>query len=63
VRVDGDRATSRCYLQAQHVVGAGTFMFAGRYEDRFVRTAGGWRIEHRDLVRMWTAGDPTIMRR
>lgn len=63
VRVDGDRATSRCYLQAQHMVGEGTFMFAGRYEDRFVRTPDGWRIEHRDLARMWTAGDPSIIRR
>lgn len=63
VRVDGDRATSRCYLQAQHVVGTDTFMFAGRYEDRLVRTTDGWRIAHRELVRMWTAGDPSIMRR
>lgn len=63
VHVDGDQATSRCYLQAQHVVGEATFMFAGRYEDRLVRTPDGWRIAHRDLVRMWTAGDASIMSR
>jgi hypothetical protein len=63
VRVDGGGATSRCYLQAQHVVGAGTFLVGGRYEDRFVRTPDGWRIAHRDLVTMWTAGDPAVLRR
>jgi hypothetical protein len=63
VRVDGDAATSRCYLQAQHVVGAATFLLGGRYEDRLVRTADGWRIAHRDLITMWTTGDPSILRR
>jgi len=67
VELDGDRATCRCYLQAQHVK-AGTdggelFMFGGRYEDRFVRTAAGWRIQHRDLVRIWTDGNPAVMGR
>ena len=63
VRVDGDAATSRCYLQAQHVVGAATFLLGGRYEDRLVRTADGWRIAHRDLITMWTTGDPSILGR
>ena len=63
VRLAGDEATCRCYLQAQHVKDGATFMFAGRYEDRFVRTTDGWRIAHRRIVRMWTAGDPTVMAR
>lgn len=67
VRVDGDEATCRCYLQAQHVrsgvEGGATFMYAGRYEDRFVRTSGGWRIRHRDIVQMWTDGNPAVVRR
>ncbi len=67
VRVLGDEATCRCYLQAQHVRGdvdgGDTFMYAGRYEDRFVRTADGWRIQHRDLVPMWTAGNPAVVGR
>ena len=63
VRVDGDEATSRCYLQAQHVVGGSTFLLGGRYEDRLVRTEDGWRIAHRELITMWTTGDPSILRR
>ena len=66
VRVDGDEATCRCYLQAQHVragvEGGDTFLFAGRYEDRFERTSDGWRIRHRTIVRMWTDGNPAVVR-
>lgn len=67
VRVDGDRATCRTYLQAQHVrraaAGGSTFMVGGRYEDRLVRTAEGWRIERRDLTILWTDGNPAVMAR
>jgi hypothetical protein len=63
VRLNGDRATCRCYLQAQHVNDGDTFMFGGRYEDRFVRTAAGWRIEHRTIVQMWTSGNPAVLGR
>ncbi len=67
VRVDGDEATCRCYLQAQHVragvEGGDTFMYGGRYEDRFVRTSGGWRIRHRAIIQMWTDGNPAVVRR
>lgn len=63
VRVDGDEARCRCYLQAQHVKDGDTFMYAGRYEDRFVRTPDGWRIAHRDIVQMWTDGNPAVVRR
>ena len=31
---------------------------AGRYEDELVRSTDGWRISHRSLIEMWTAGDP-----
>jgi len=61
-RIDGDRATGRCYLHAQHVRNGGQYIVAGRYEDEYLRTPDGWRIAHRDLVVMWTAGDPTILR-
>ena len=59
--IDGDRATGRCYLHAQHVKAGEQYIVAGRYEDRFVRTPGGWRIEHRTLTVMWTAGDPGVL--
>ena len=63
VKVDGDRATGRTYLQAQHVKGGALFMVGGRYDDRFVRTPGGWRIEHRELTVLWTDGDPAVLQR
>lgn len=66
VAVDGDNATHRCYLQAQHVraaaVGGPNYLVGGRYEDRLVRTAAGWRIAHRTLTVMWTDGNLAVAR-
>lgn len=67
VRIDGDRATCRCYLQAQHVKRSlpdgDTFIIAGTYEDDLVRTAKGWRIDHRTLEVVWTSGNPLVVQR
>lgn len=64
IAVDGDTATHRCYLQAQHVreaaVGGPNYIVAGRYEDRFARTEAGWRISHRTLTVMWTDGNVIV---
>lgn len=64
VVVDGDTATHRCYLQAQHIRKAATggpnYIVAGRYEDRLTRTADGWRIAHRTLTVMWTDGNIAV---
>jgi ketosteroid isomerase-like protein len=66
VQIDGDTATHRCYLQAQHVRHAATggpnYLVGGRYEDRLVRTAEGWRIAHRTLTVMWTDGNLAVAR-
>jgi hypothetical protein len=65
VALDGDEATHRCYLQAQHVLrgteGGDLFLVAGMYADRAVRTLGGWRIKHRVLTRIWTSGNPMVV--
>ena len=65
VRLDGGRATGRCYLQAQHVRtgtdGGPLFMVGGRYDDRYLRTADGWRIAHRALIVLWTDGNPAVL--
>ena len=65
VKVDGDTATHRCYLQAQHVrrdaTGGPNYIVAGRYEDRLERTTAGWRIAHRNLVVMWTQGNLAVV--
>ena len=64
IAVDGDTATHRCYLQAQHVreaaVGGPNYIVAGRYEDRLARTDVGWRITHRTLTVMWTEGNVAV---
>jgi len=64
IAVDGDTATHRCYLQAQHVreaaPGGPNYIVAGRYEDRLVRTDVGWRIAHRTLTVMWTDGNVAV---
>lgn len=66
IEVDGDTATHRCYLQAQHVrraaVAGPNYIVAGRYEDRLVRNDAGWRIAHRTLTVMWTDGNLEAVR-
>lgn len=66
VEVDGDTATHRCYLHAQHIRRAASggphYVVAGRYVDRLVRTSDGWRIAHRDLIVMWTEGNVAVVR-
>jgi ketosteroid isomerase-like protein len=52
IEVDGDSATSVCYLDADSVnlqTGKRSLV-GGRYEDRFVRTPDGWRIAERRIV-------------
>ena len=65
VRLDGDRARSTCYLQAQHVrtgtEGGDNFIIAGRYDDDLVRTPDGWRIRERRLDIIWTSGNPAVV--
>ena len=65
VDVDGDAATHRCYVHAQHVRrgadGGRNYVVAGRYEDRLVRTSNGWRIVHRDLIVTWTDGNRRVL--
>lgn len=67
VTIDGDRATSRCYLHSQHVregtEGGDLYVIAGRYEDELVRTPDGWRIAFRRLVGVWTDGNLAVVRR
>jgi hypothetical protein len=67
ISIDGDAATSRCYLHAQHVRhaadGGPNYIIAGRYEDKLRRTSQGWRIEHRDLIMMWTEGNRRVVHR
>lgn len=67
VEVDGDTATHRCQLQGQHVLagtdGGDTYVVAGYYDDRLVRTDEGWRIAHREMHGTWTSGNPAVVAR
>lgn len=48
IDVEGDTATGRWYLQDKVIVAEFGFMLEGAafYEDRYVRTAEGWRVAH-----------------
>lgn len=65
IDIDGDQATGRCYLVAQHirhdVFGGSLFTVGGRYEDRYRRSDAGWRISERRLVVMWTEGNRRVV--
>lgn len=65
VAVAGDKATCRCYLQAQHVRKVDgrrqNYLVGGIYNDALVRTTDGWRIAHRELVVTWTDGNPEVI--
>jgi hypothetical protein len=48
VKISGDNATSRTICFNQMVLGDGQVLFCGLwYEDEFVRTAQGWRMNRR----------------
>ncbi|MGE3621678.1 MAG: nuclear transport factor 2 family protein [Acidimicrobiia bacterium] len=63
--LDGDTATTTCYLHAQHVrngtPGGDQQVKAGYYTDRMVRTEAGWRIAHRLLTVTWETGNPAVL--
>jgi ketosteroid isomerase-like protein len=65
IEVSGDTATSRCYVQAQHVRsgpdGSDNFTLAGTYEDEWQRTGDGWRICSRTLSVTWTQGNREVL--
>lgn len=58
---NGDTADSVCYFQAQHVRDEAQLIIAGRYRDRLVRTADGWKIAERNLDVMWRQGTPGLL--
>jgi hypothetical protein len=67
IEVDGHDAVSICYFQAQHVragtPGGDTYLIAGSYADRLVRTTQGWRIAERVQVYLWRDGNRAVVAR
>ena len=64
--IEGDTASSRSYLQAQHVQkdsegGERHYLIGGYYEYNMLRTDEGWKIKKYGLNQTWSAGDPTVL--
>ena len=65
VDVDGDEASSRCYVHDLHQ-GAGaksalTFSTLGEYHDRWRRVDGAWRMVHRRKLNRATLGSFEVL--
>ena len=67
VDVDGDCATQRMYMQAEHFLQQDgvqhEFAIGGYYDDHLVRQDQQWRINAVTLTVLWRRGDPDIMQR
>jgi SnoaL-like domain len=57
IEVDGDTAKGRWYLHDQVISAEHRFRLEGAafYEDRYVRTHGGWRVSHTGYERTFEA--------
>jgi ketosteroid isomerase-like protein len=64
VNIDGDTASASCYLVVhmcrENTPGGDHLQMGGRYDDKLVRTAAGWRIRHRKLTLLWSDGNPDV---
>jgi hypothetical protein len=64
IDIDGDTATGNWYLHDKVIVDAFRFSLEGAalYTDRYVRSAGGWLIQHTSYVRTyeltWSLDNP-----
>jgi 3-phenylpropionate/cinnamic acid dioxygenase small subunit len=61
VKLERSRAASVSYLCAEHLKDGRRFTVGGRYVDQWTRTLAGWRIAQRELVILWTDGDPRVL--
>jgi ketosteroid isomerase-like protein len=50
VDLDGDDATGTCYIDLRAQVNGESMIGAGWYDDRYVRTAAGWRFQTRKIT-------------
>lgn len=65
VEVDGDRATLKMYMKAEHFLmndqGNVDFALGGYYTDQLVRSGGKWLISAVTLKLFWNRGNRHIM--
>jgi ketosteroid isomerase-like protein len=50
VDLDGDGARGTCYIDLRAEVNGDSMIGAGWYDDRYVRTAAGWRFQSRKIT-------------
>jgi len=50
VDLDGDAARGTCYIDLRAEVNGESMIGAGWYDDRYVRTASGWRFQTRKIT-------------
>ncbi|WP_442780761.1 nuclear transport factor 2 family protein [Curtobacterium sp. SL109] len=61
-----DTATAHTTFQAQHLRttdGTGQYLLGGNYDDEFIKTTGGWKVDKRRVRGLWSAGDTTVFAR
>jgi len=60
VSIDGERATSRCYVRDMHQgdgIHSDKFLSTpGEYRDQWARTSHGWRLVHRTKINLMMIG-------
>jgi hypothetical protein len=65
IRVDEDRAISRCYFMAQHALNQlrpePLIMIGGTYDDELVREGSRWWIARRTGTSLWWQGNPAVL--
>ena len=61
----GDRAEATCwsYVWAMHWLDGEGYVIGGWYDNRLVRTDGGWRIRSCTGHALWTQGDRRVFQR
>ena len=65
IEIDGDTATSSCYVRAFHIGVAAaegkTYEMGGEYRDELRRTEQGWRSGRRKGLLFWEVGSRDVL--
>lgn len=65
ITIEADTATTHATFMAQHVraeaTGRGQYVIGGNYDDSLRRTDDGWKITRRQIRRIWSNGDPSVL--
>lgn len=59
-QIDGDRASSVCYMLNEHIVGTYQYTAAQIHHFDSLRTEGGWKLYRRRLGDIYGRGNPAV---